>query len=142
MQSHLANSTTSLGRLFTVKNFFLMWRWDLSPCNLYPLPLVFSIHVLMKRKPPSSSYLYFKYWNIAMRSTLSLLLSKEKRPHPSVFPCRVSSSSLWSSLWTSFGPSQICLNLFGILGTQTGHSTPDAAWRVMSRVEWSHVYPC
>lgn len=52
--------TTSLGRLFqcvivlTVKKLFLLSVWNFCWCNLYLLPFVFSMWLLMKQEPPSS----------------------------------------------------------------------------------------
>ena len=127
------DSTTSLGRLFqwlialTVRNVFLIRRWNLSHCNLYPLPLVSSTWLLVKREPPLPVQMSFKYWSTVMRFPPSLVFFREKRPNP----LSLSLQSRFSSpliifvalLWTLFR-----LYLFWIVGIRTGHSTPAEAW--------------
>lgn len=49
-----------------IKNSFLMPRLILSWCNLYPLPLVFSIWFLVKRDPLVSFQLALNCMNIVM----------------------------------------------------------------------------
>lgn len=54
--------------ILPVKNFFLISRWNISWYNLYPLLLVFSMCLLVKKVPLSSFYQSSKYWNTVMRS--------------------------------------------------------------------------
>lgn len=57
--SSYKDSTASLKRFFCCKKF----PYNLSQCDLYPLPLVFSMWLLVKRELPLFLQLSIKYWN-------------------------------------------------------------------------------
>jgi len=65
------DTTMSLGRLFqwevilTIKKFFPMSRWNLSRCNLHPLPLVYHHAVPCGQTPHLSKKKLWKHTCIA-----------------------------------------------------------------------------
>jgi len=75
-------ATASLGNMcqglntLTVKNFFLISNLNLPSCSLQPLPLVLSLHALVKSPSPSFLQPRFRYWKAALRSPQSLLFSR------------------------------------------------------------------
>jgi len=79
-------STTSLGNLcqcfiaLSVKNFFLVSNLNLPSFSLKPLPLVLSLHALVKSPSPAFLQAPFKYWKAAIRSPQSPLFSRLNSP--------------------------------------------------------------
>jgi len=80
-------ATASLGNLgqglttLTVQNFFLISHLNLPSFSLQPLPLVLSLHSLIKC--PSTSFLKasLRYLQAAVRSPRSLLFSRLSSPN-------------------------------------------------------------
>lgn len=103
------------------EGFFLVPRQHFSWSNTSPLPLTLVLCILVKRTPPSSPQLYFRYWKTVIRSLLSSLFSRLKN---------LSSFNL-----SSYHVLQPSNHLFGLpvfqcfswtRGTKTGHDVPGA----------------
>jgi len=144
----IRDTTTSLGRLF---------QWLIVLTVTKSLSYVEMKYLLMQLAPIASYPLHVGSWeetiSILPIATLYILETVMRSPWafsspgledltPADFPHRAGSPALWSSLWLSFWPSLVCLDLGWIVGTRTGHSTPGVAWQGLSRVGSSHVYIC
>lgn len=106
----------------------------MRPCLVQLLPIASCLlYVALSEKRASifSSVLWWgPFWVFSFLGRRHLT--------PTVFPHRASSLALWSSSWPSFGPSSAWLYHCGTVGTRIW----GAAWQVLSRMGWSHLYVC
>lgn len=121
--------------VLTLRNVFLISRWNLFWYNFYLLLLVFSMWVLVKREAPYSLYLSFKYCN-TLGPTWAFSFSRGKKLES--FSLSLHSSLLiifMMFLWTLSS-----LHLSCLVGTRMGHGAPGAAWQALSIEGWSCFY--
>lgn len=118
-----------------IKISFLCWD------ETFPgLHLLFFMWLTAKRGSLSFLKLPFKYLN-TMQNTPSLFFFKEIRPNSITLSSQRYSLAHCSSWWPSFGLSLVCPH-HPLNWNTTGHNTPDAAWKALSRWRWLHVYQC
>ena len=67
--------------ILIAKNFFLVPNLNLPSFSLKPLPLVLSLHALVKSPSPALLQAHFRYWKAAVRSPQSLLFSRLNNPN-------------------------------------------------------------
>ena len=85
-QDILIRLTTSLGNLLqcsvtlTVKEWFLMFRWNILCFSLWPLPLVLALSTIEKALAPSSLHSPFRYVSTLIEFSLSLTFSRLNSP--------------------------------------------------------------
>lgn len=135
------DSTMSLARLYqwmivlTVKNFFLILKQNLSRCNLYALPLVFSMWLLVKRELSCSCSLStgILWWGFPW----AFSSARRKDLTPSACPLLQPFDDLHGLLWTL---SNLPLS-FLHYGDQNW-TLPGVVWQVLSRVGRLCLYFC
>lgn len=79
---------------------------------------------------------------IPWKETPSLFFFKEIRPNSFSLSSQWCSLAHYSSWWPSSGPSVVCPCHSLKVGTRSGHNTPGAARKALSRLRWLHVCQC
>lgn len=143
--SSYGGSTMLLGRLFlwmnilTVKISFLCWDENSPGATCTCNPLSSPCGSLQWEGLYALCSCPLNTW-IPWKAHPSLFFFKDIRPNS--FSLSSQGCSLAPSWWPSFGPSLACPHYSSNVGTRTGHDTPGAAWKALSRLGWLHVYPC
>lgn len=136
--NYILKPSRTSGRLFQwmtaliIKNSFLMPRWNLSWCNLYPLPLVFPIWSLWKESLCSFSWpwaAWILWWfpSFTVRKDLT----------PSVFSHGAGSPALWPSSGGKAmeGSVQAGTTWWVLPGPSWGIPRLSACWKTLEQVE-------
>lgn len=110
------------------KNFPLVFNQNLPSSSFYPLPLVFSMWLLVKSEFPSSLGAPFKYWTMVIRFRLSLLFSTFTKPNfLSHFPTQTSQS--FGHLHALLSPASPHNILYSLVPNCNQYSRcPDKCW--------------
>ena len=127
------DATMSLGRLFQ-RMIVLTWKFfSCVEMKLLPGQAVHIAPRLLRLAPCEERTSTLPVAALSVLEYSACCSPGRRDLTPLVFPHRAGSPALWPSLWPSFGPSPVCLCLVWIVGTRTGHRTPDVVWQAPSR---------
>ena len=108
----------------TGKNFFLISNLNLPLFCLKPLPLVLSLHALVKSPSPAFLKAPFRYWKAVIGLPKAFSSPGWTAPTLSAFPHRRGVPALTTFLWPCSRPTPTAPCLSCVEGSRAGHRSP------------------